>query len=156
MYDYLGYLEDAYLVTKAGRYDIIGKKALETLHKYYAIDPIFITIRRGGRTEDMGMVLETVVYNELLSRGYEVFIGKTRKGEIDFAVRKDGRRCYLQAAYLLSSQETVSREFGAYAAIRDNYPKYVLSLDKADMGRDGIQHINIIDFLLGKQSLAFL
>ena len=92
--------------------------------------------------------LENVVYNELLVRGYEVYVGKTTKGEIDFVAVKDGKKEYYQVAYLLATEDVIEREFGAYKDIQDNYPKYVLSMDRFDFSRDGIIHQNMIDFLL--------
>jgi predicted AAA+ superfamily ATPase len=89
----------------------------------------------------------------LIARGYKVFAGKTYKGEIDFVAVKESRKCFIQVAYLLASEETVRREFGAYSRITDASPKYVLSLDKINMSHDGIVHMNIIDFLLGKEDL---
>ncbi len=89
----------------------------------------------------------------MIARGYRVFVGKTYKGEIDFVAVKESRKCFIQVAYLLASEETVRREFGAYSRITDASPKYVLSLDKINMSHDGIVHMNIIDFLLGKEDL---
>ncbi len=97
--------------------------------------------------------LENIVYNELRVRGFNVFAGKTYKGEIDFVAVKDGKKCFIQVAYLLSNKETIQREFGAYHKITDASPKYVMSLDKINMSHDGIVHINIIDFLLKKEDL---
>ena len=93
--------------------------------------------------------LENLIYNELLYRGYEVKIGKTYKGEIDFVAMKDGKKCFIQVAYLLSSDDVIEREFGAYDSVRDPSPKYVLSLDEYDMSKDGIIHFNIEEWLLG-------
>ena len=98
--------------------------------------------------------LENVIYNELVSRGYLVYTGKTYKGEIDFVAIKDGKKCFIQVCYLLASQETIDREFGAFKPISDSSPKYVMSFDKIDMSRDGIAHINIVDFLLRRVDLA--
>ena len=84
---------------------------------------------------------------------FTVFAGKTFKGEIDFVAIKDGKKCFIQVAYLLASEETIQREFGAYSKITDASPKYVMSLDKLDMSHDGIVHMNIIDFLLRKKDL---
>lgn len=94
--------------------------------------------------------IENVVYNELLERGYDVYIGKTKNGEIDFIATKTKEKMYFQVAYLLQDDKVENREFGAFKEIEDNYPKYVLSLDKADFSRDGIIHKNIIDWLLEK------
>lgn len=84
----------------------------------------------------------------MLVREYEVYVGKTTKGEIDFVAVKDGKKEYYQVAYLLATEDVIEREFGAYKDIQDNYPKYVLSMDRFDFSRDGIIHQNMIDFLL--------
>ena len=85
---------------------------------------------------------------ELLRRGYKVTVGRVGEKEIDFVCDKRGEKLYVQVAYLLASEETIVREFGAYDAIRDNFPKYVVSMDEFDMSRNGIKHRNIRDFLL--------
>ena len=87
------------------------------------------------------------------SRGFTVFAGKTYKGEIDFVAIKNGKKCFIQVSYLLSNEETIKREFGAYSKITDASPKYVMSLDKIDLSHDGIIHVNIIDFLLRRVDL---
>ena len=91
---------------------------------------------------------ENVVYNELLERGYDVYIGKTKDGEIDFIATKTEEKIYIQVTYLLESEKVINREFGAFEEIKDNYPKYVLSLDNTNFSRQGIIHKNIIDWLL--------
>ena len=85
---------------------------------------------------------------ELRSRGYTVTVGKVGDKEIDFVCEQQGQKLYIQVAYLLASEETIQREFGVYSRIRDNFPKYVVTLDEFDMSRDGIKHCNIRDFLL--------
>lgn len=92
--------------------------------------------------------LENIVYNKLMARGYEVFIGKTKKGEVDFIANKNKDIKYIQVCLHLSTEKTINREFRAYDSIHDNYPKYVISLDKFDLSRNGIKHLNAIDFLL--------
>ena len=94
-----------------------------------------------------------MIYNELITRGYTVFAGKTFKGEIDFVAIKNGKKCFIQVAYLMANEKTIEREFGAYSKITDASPKYVMSLDKIDMSHDGIVHMNIIDFLLRRVDL---
>ena len=91
--------------------------------------------------------------NKLITRGFTVFAGKTYKGEIDFVAIRNGKKCFIQVSYLLASEDTIKREFGAYDKITDASPKYVMSLDKIDMSHDGIIHVNIIDFLLRKIDL---
>ena len=97
-----------------------------------------------------GFALENVIYNELLIRGYDVYIGKTKDGEVDFIAAKEGKKEYYQVCYMLNSNTVINREFSAFDSIDDNYPKYVLSLDKEDFSRNGIIHKNIIDWLLEK------
>ena len=96
--------------------------------------------------------IENVVYNELLERGYDVYIGKTKTGEIDFIAKKTDEKMYIQVAYLLDSDKVIEREFGAFAEIKDDTPKYVLSLDKKDLSRNGVIHKNIIEWLLEKNN----
>lgn len=91
-----------------------------------------------------------MVYNKLLIRGYEVYIGKTKNGEIDFIATNDKEKLYFQVSYLLDQPKTIEREFGAYKDIKDNCPKYVLSLDNTDFSREWIIHKNIIERLLEK------
>ena len=94
---------------------------------------------------------KSIFYLELLRRDYKVTVGKTGNKEIDFVCDKRGEKLYVQVTYLLASDETIQREFGAYDNIRDNYPKYVVSLDEFDMSRNGIKHHNIRDFLLAEE-----
>ena len=97
---------------------------------------------------DINLVLENIVYMELLRRGWKITVGKVGDREIDFAAEKQGEKLYVQVAYLLASPETVEREFGVYDRVRDNFPKYVVTLDEFDMSKNGIKHRNIRDFLL--------
>jgi len=153
IYNYLDRMKKAYLIHGVGRYNITGKTALSNKEKQYAVDMGFRTINTNTINFEDTFFLENIVYNELIARGYKVFAGKTYKGEIDFVAVKESRKCFIQVAYLLASEETVRREFGAYSRITDASPKYVLSLDKINMSHDGIVHMNIIDFLLGKEDL---
>ena len=97
------------------------------------------------------MLLENIVYMELLRRGYTVTVGKAGDKEIDFVCEDQGNKLYIQVAYLLASEETTRREFGVYDRVRDNFPKYVVTLDEFDMSRNGIKHRNIRDFLLQEE-----
>jgi predicted AAA+ superfamily ATPase len=126
---------------------------LKTLEKQYAIDTNYRTVNINLINYEDTFFLENIIYNELLCRGYEVYVGKTYKGEIDFVAIKGNKKCFIQVSYLLSSEETIKREFGAYDKISDASPKYVLSLDRVDLSHDGIEHLNIVDFLLHKVSL---
>lgn len=153
IYNYLEKMKKAYLIHGVGRYNIVGKSALSNKEKQYAIDMGFRTINTNTINYEDTFFLENVVYNELITRGYTVFAGKTYKGEIDFVAIKNGKKCFIQVAYLLTGEATIKREFGAYDKITDASPKYVMSLDKIDMSHDGIIHVNIIDFLLRRVDL---
>lgn len=153
IYNYLDKMKKAYLIHAVSRYNIIGKAALKNREKYYAVDMGFRTINTNTINFEDTFFLENIIYNELLTRGYSVFTGKTHKGEIDFVAIKNGKKCFIQVSYLLASAETIKREFGAYDKITDASPKYVLSLDKIDMSQNGIVHMNILDFLLCKKDL---
>lgn len=148
LYIYLDALCKALMIKKIYRYNIHGKAVLKTLNKYYMTDLGIAQIKNNNLEINKSFAIENVVYNELLVRGYEVYIGKTKEGEIDFIATNAEEKMYFQVAYLLEDPKTEAREFGAYKEINDNYPKYVLSLDRADFSKDGIIHKNIIDWLL--------
>ena len=148
LYTYLDALCKALIVKKIYRYDIHGKALLKTLNKYYMTDLGIAQIKNNNFEINKSFAIENVVYNELLERGYEVYIGKTKKGEIDFIATRTNEKIYIQVAYLLADDKVIEREFGAFREINDNYPKYVLSLDKVDFSKEGIIHKNIIDWLL--------
>ena len=153
IYNYLERMKKAYLIHGVGRYNITGKSALSNKEKQYAVDMGFRTINTNTINYEDTFFLENIIYNELITRGYHVFAGKTYKGEIDFVAVKSGKKCFIQVAYLLASESTIQREFGAYSRITDASPKYVLSLDKVNLSHDGIVHMNIIDFLLRRSDL---
>lgn len=142
---------DAYLFFKFNREDIAGKKILSVNEKYYTADHGIREAVCGGNTRDIDRILENIVCMELLRRGYKVTIGKTGVKEIDFVASKESGKLYIQVSYLLSGENAIEREFGAYDGISDNFPKYVLSLDDFDMSRNGIKHLNIRDFLLADE-----
>ena len=148
IYQYLEHITNSLIFNKVMRYDIRGKKILTRSDKFYLSDLGFAKINNTGFKTEIGALIENIVYNELINRGYEVYVGKTVKGEIDFIVMNDGEKSYYQALYLLADEKIIDREFGAYESVRDNFPKYVLSMDKLDFSRDGIVHKNILDFLL--------
>lgn len=148
IYNYLEHITSSLIMTKASRYDIRGKRILTKMDKYYLTDMGLGRIRNTGFKLEMGALLENVVYNELLVRGYEVYVGKTRNGEVDFVAIKDNKKEYYQVAYYLYDENVIEREFGAFDGIPDNYPKYVLSFDKMDFSREGMIHKNVLDFLL--------
>jgi len=150
IYRYLEKLEHACLISRVKRYDIATKRTLKSVEKHFVIDNGFLLACNDSNQLFVSHALENVVYNELIYRGYDVRIGKTYKGEIDFVAMKDGKKCFIQVAYMLSSEDVIKREFGFFSSIRDSAPKYVLSLDDFDMSRDGITHLNIEDWLLNK------
>ncbi len=150
IYMYLDALCKALMIKKIYRYDIHGKAILKTLNKYYMTDLGIAQIKNNNFEINKSFAIENVVYNELLERGYDVYIGKTKNGEIDFIATNTEEKLYFQVAYSLENDKVQEREFGAFKEIEDNCPKYVLSLDRTDFSRDGIIHKNIIDWLLEK------
>ena len=153
IYNYLEKMEKAFLISRVQRFNIAGKEILKTKEKQYAMDMGLRIIQTNTLHFEDTFFLENIIYNELIVRDYEVFVGKTYKGEVDFVAIKGSKKCFIQVAYLLASQATIDREFDAFSPISNASPKYVLSLDKMDMSRNGIAHINIIDFLLGKKDI---
>ena len=149
--NYIKYCCEAYLFYQVKREDLQGKQILASNEKYYIADHGIREAVFGGNMRDINFILENIVYLELLRRGYEVTVGRTGDKEIDFVCNQRSERLYVQVAYLLASEETVNREFSAYGSIRDNFPKYVVSLDEFDMSRNGIKHRNIRDFLLAEE-----
>jgi predicted AAA+ superfamily ATPase len=149
--NYIKACEDAFLFYRVRRQDLQGKKILAINEKYYIADHGIREAVFGGNMKDINLIFENIVYVELLRRGYKVTVGKAGEKEIDFIAEKQNQKLYVQVAYLLASEETIQREFGAYDTIKDNYPKYVVSYDDFDMSRDGMKHMNIRDFLLSEQ-----
>lgn len=146
--NYLKHCADAYLFYQIKREDLQGKQILASNEKYYIADHGIREAVFGGNTKNINLILENIVCLECLRRGYQVTVGKNGDKEIDFVLNKRGEKIYIQVAYLLASEDTIEREFGAYDGIRDNFPKYVVSLDEFDMSRNGYKHVNIRDFLL--------
>lgn len=154
VHNYINKMQKAFLIHAVKRYHISGKEALKSREKYYATDIGLRTINTNTIQLEDTFFLENIIYNELILRGFTVFTGKTYKGEVDFVAIRNGKKCFIQVTYLLASQTTIEREFGAFKPITDASPKYVLSLDKTDFSRNGIAHVNIIDFLLHRTELA--
>ncbi len=146
--NYLHAGHEAYLFYPVKRQDIAGKKILSVQEKYYLADHGIREAVIGGNMQDINLILENIVFLELKRRGYKVTVGKYGEKEVDFIAERQSEKIYIQVCYILATPETAEREFGVYRNIRDNYPKYVLSLDEFDMSRDGIIHQNIRDFLL--------
>ena len=145
--NYLKYCTDAFLFYQVKRQDLQGKQILATNEKYYIADHGIREAVYGGNTRDINLVLENIVYLEACRRGYSVTVGKVGDKEIDFVLEKNNKKLYVQVTYLLASDETIQREFGIYDHVKDNYPKYVVSLDEFDLSRNGILHMNIRQFL---------
>ncbi|MDD3938667.1 MAG: DUF4143 domain-containing protein, partial [Bacilli bacterium] len=146
-------MEKAYFISRVKRFNINGKEVLKTIEKQYAVDLGLRTINTNLINFGDAFFLENVVYNELIVRGYDVYTGKTYKGEVDFVAVKDGKKCFIQVSYYLLNKETIEREFEAFSPIKDASPKIVLSLDQINLSQEGIIHLNIIDFLLGNVTL---
>ena len=149
--NYIRYCCDAYLFYQVKRQDLQGKQILATSEKYYIADHGIREAVFGGNMRDVNLVLENIVFLELLRRGYTVTVGKAGEREVDFVCDRRGEKLYVQVTYLLASEETIAREFGVYDSIRDNFPKYVVSMDELDLSRSGIKHRNIRDFLLAER-----
>ncbi len=146
--NYLQYCMKAYIIKKVIRYDVTGKKTLKVDEKYYLNDHGLRQAMGFSNMKDIEVVLENIVYIELLSRGYQVEIGRVRDKEVDFIATKGNEKAYYQVTYLMESENTREREFGVYQLISDNYAKYVISMDHIDFSQEGILHKNIIEFLL--------
>ena len=145
--NYIKYCVDAYLFYQVKRQDLQGKQILSTNEKYYIADHGIREAVYGGNMRDINLILENIVFMEILRRGYHVTVGKVKEKEIDFVCEKRNEKIYVQVTYLLASEDTINREFGIYQNIKDNYPKFVVSLDEFDMSRNGIKHMNIREFL---------
>ncbi|WDN87461.1 uncharacterized protein BuS5_00429 [Desulfosarcina sp. BuS5] len=147
--NYISYLLSTFAIHKTSRYDIKGKRLLELHEKYYLGDLSLRHAMLGYKETDISGMLENLVFLELKRRGFNIHIGKYGNKEIDFIAEKKNKKLYIQVAYLLASPETIEREFSVLKRIKDNYPKYVISMDKV-FGNDfaGIRRINFIDFLL--------
>lgn len=149
--NYLNAAENAYIINKVKRYDIHGKKLLETNDKYFFEDLGLRNILIGSnREKDIEKVIENVIYLHLKSNGYKIAVGEMPPGEIDFVAEKNGNRIYIQAAYIIPNEKTREREFGNLLKINDNFPKYVVSMDPMTMPRnyEGIRHLSLRNFLM--------
>ena len=146
--NYIKACEEAMLIYRVQRNDLIGKKILNVNEKYYIADHGIRQAVFENNERDINQIFKNIIYLELLRRGYNVKIGKVGDLEVDFVCTKNNDKLYIQVAYLLASNETIEREFSVLEKIQDNYPKYVISMDFFDMSRNGIKHLNIIDFLL--------
>ena len=147
---YINALTDSMLFYKVERYNVKGKHILSSLEKYYAADIGIRNIKIGRKFEDLGHIIENIVFLELLRRKYEVYVGMLNDGEVDFTVFKNGNIEYYQVTLSLMDKNVMERETKSLKNIHDNYPKYILSLDKigTNINDDGIIHLNLIDWLL--------
>ncbi len=151
VYNYLHYLEGAFVLYRVPRFDLRGREILKTQEKFYLADVSLLYATMGFRGGMISGILENLVFLELKRRGYEVFVGKSGQNEIDFVAEKEGQRLYIQVAYKLESKETINREFSVLMNIGDNYPKYVLTMDDFfDDNLEGIKHLQIHEFLLNE------
>ena len=146
--NYIKACEEAFLIYRVARNDLLGKKILNVNEKYYIADHGIREAIMENNQKNINQILENIVYFEMLRRGYNVKIGKVDNLEIDFVCKKNDETIYIQVSYLLASEDTKEREFSVLENIKDNYPKYVLSMDEFDMSRNGIKHINLIEFLV--------
>ena len=147
IYNYLEYLENAYIISKASKEDLIGKKEIIGSEKFYLLDTGFYKSQLDEKQQNIGHILETIVFIELKRHGYKITVGNINNFEVDFVCRKNSQKMYIQVSYLLDDDEIVEREFRPLLKIEDNYPKYVLSMDKILQPQNGIKHMNLIDFL---------
>lgn len=146
--NYIKACEEAFLIYRVSRNDLLGKKILNVNEKYYIADHGIREAIMENNQRDINQILENIVYFEMLRREYNIKIGKVNNLEVDFVCTKNKETIYIQVSYLLASEDTVKREFSVLENIKDNYPKYVLSMDEFDMSRNGIRHMNLIEFLL--------
>ena len=145
--NYIKACEEAFLIYRVARNDLLGKKILNVNEKYYIADHGIREAIMENNQKNINQILENIVYFEMLRRGYNVKIGKVDNLEVDFVCKKNDETIYIQVSYLLASEDTKEREFSVLENIKDNYPKYVLSMDEFDMSRNGIKHMNLIEFL---------
>lgn len=154
VYNHLKALESAFILHRVERFNLKGKEILKTQEKFYLGDVSLLYATMGFRTSLISGILENLVYLELKRRGYQVYIGKLDKQEIDFIAQKQNEKIYIQVAYKLESEETAKREFSPLQEIADNYPKYVITMDELwqdNLG--GVGHLHIVDFLLNNNHI---
>jgi len=149
---FIDYLVESFVFYRVNRFDIKGKKQLATQEKYYLVDLGLLNVMVGReRTADKGHILENIVYLELLRRGYKIWTGTLRNGEIDFTVKnRNGEIEYYQVAWEITNEETEKREFTPLETVKDNYPKFLLTTESFPLGRAGIIHRNVFEWLLEK------
>lgn len=147
---YLSALAESYIIYQAKRYNIKGKEHLKTLEKYYVVDIGFRHMLFGSKQIDAGHILENIIYLELLRRGYDVYVGKVGEYEVDFVAQSGNETIYFQVALSVRDEKTLERELRPLKAIKDHYPKILLTMDDdPEVHYDGIRKINARDWLLG-------
>lgn len=148
IYSYINALCKALIIRKVYRYDIHGKSVLKTLNKYYVTDLGIAQIKHYNSEFMNYVILENIVYNELINKGYEVYIGKFKNYEIDFVAKKNSETKYIQVSYILDDEKTIEREFNVFKYIKDDNPKYLITLDQRNFSTEDVKQINVIDFLM--------
>jgi len=148
--NYVTALMDSYVLYKAQRFDVKGKQHLKSLEKYYLSDISFRHVMLGERNRDIGRILKNIVYLELIRRGFSIKIGKVGDKEVDFVANSRDGRAYYQVAASVLDPATFEREFSPLREIKDSYPKYVLTMDELPSGYDGIEQVNIVEWLLAE------
>jgi len=148
LYNYIGYIVGSLMFSKVHRYDIKGKNVFATLEKYYIADLGMLQLKRSFTDIKLGAILETIVANELISRGYGINVGIKRNAEIDFVTDKNGEKEFIQVAYSIDSQNTLQREIDAFYGISER--KLLITADDYDYSQKGVKSVNIIDWLLEK------
>jgi predicted AAA+ superfamily ATPase len=146
--NYLKLMCDAHMLYQCKRYDIRGKERLKTNGKYYVVDMGLRNKLIGYRQVNLGHIIENIVYLQLLRMGYEVSVGKNLSYEVDFIATKGSEILYYQVSLTALDERTYERELRLLLKINDQYPKYLITMDKIDLSKDGIVHINLFDFLL--------
>lgn len=146
---YITALQESYIVYEAKRYDVKGKEYLKLMEKYYAVDIGLRFLLLGQKANDVGHILENVVYLELIRRGYKVFVGKVDDTEIDFVAQNHEGNTYIQVSATVRDENTLARELKPLEAVKDSYPKILLTLDDdPDVDFNGIKKINALEWLL--------
>ena len=153
IYNYLEYLEKSYFISKVTREDAIGLKEINNSEKYYLIDSGFYKSNLEEKQQKKGKLLENIVYLELLRLNYKITIGRIKDYEIDFIIRKNNKKAYIQVSYEIKNDETRKREIRPLLKLKDNYPKYLITTDREDYSQDGIIHMNVIDFLKESENI---
>ena len=148
LYNYLEAFTTTFIMNKVYRYDIHGKNILKTLNKYYANDLGIKQIKTNNECINYSVALENIVYNDLIGKDYKVYVGKTKKGEIDFIASKNNKFKYIQVCYDLENEETREREFSAFKELHESADKYIITLTKKNYSKNNINQIYLFDFLL--------